>query len=79
MQYFEYKSRRADNGKVYKGIITADNIENAETEFNYMDTINGNINQGTIIIRNRVGNTSIAVKKKWLTYTQQMKIFIIFG
>ena len=45
------------------------NIENSETEFNYMDTINGNISQGTIIIRNKVGHTSIAVVKKWLTYS----------
>ena len=31
MQYFEYKTRRADDGKIVKGIITADNIENAES------------------------------------------------
>ena len=31
MQYFEYKSRRADNGKIFKGIITADNLETAES------------------------------------------------
>lgn len=31
MQYFEYKTRRADNGKVVKGIITADNLESAES------------------------------------------------
>lgn len=45
------------------------NIEDAQTDFNYMDTINGNVTQGTIIIRNKVGNTSIAVNKKWLTYS----------
>jgi len=31
MQYFEYKTRRADDGKTVKGIITADNIETAES------------------------------------------------
>ena len=66
--------RKTDSKNVIKNYIydveeVSCNIENAETEFNYMDTINGNINQGTIIIRNRVGNTSIAVKKKWLTYS----------
>lgn len=30
MQYFEYKTRKPTDGKVYKGIITADNVETAE-------------------------------------------------
>ena len=31
MQYFEYKTRRSADGKNFKGIITADNIETAES------------------------------------------------
>ena len=31
MQYFEYKPRRSADGKNFKGIITADNIETAES------------------------------------------------
>lgn len=31
MQYFEYKTRRSADGKIFKGIITADNIETAES------------------------------------------------
>ena len=31
MQYFEYKTRDSANGKIYKGIITADNLESAES------------------------------------------------
>ena len=31
MQYFEYKTRSPADGKIFKGIITADNIEAAET------------------------------------------------
>ena len=31
MQYFEYKNRGTSNGKVFKGIITADNMEAAES------------------------------------------------
>ena len=30
MQYYEYKTRGVADGKIYKGIITADNIETAE-------------------------------------------------
>ena len=30
MQYFEYKTRNHADGKTFKGIITADNIESAE-------------------------------------------------
>ena len=32
MQYYEYKTRGVADGKIYKGIITADNIETAEKE-----------------------------------------------
>ena len=31
MQYFEYKTRNHADGKIFKGIITADNIETAES------------------------------------------------
>ena len=31
MQYFEYKTRNHANGKIFKGIITADNMETAES------------------------------------------------
>ena len=30
MKYFEYKTRNHADGKIFKGIITADNIETAE-------------------------------------------------
>ena len=30
MQYYEYKTKNHLNGKVFKGIITADNLETAE-------------------------------------------------
>ena len=30
MQYYEYKTRSHADGKIYKGIITADNMEAAE-------------------------------------------------
>ena len=66
MKYFEYKTRGLADGKVYKGIITADNIEAAESTLKKRgeDIIVLSEMQDILNIRKTLYNLSVRTNKK---------------
>ena len=66
MKYFEYKTRGLADGKVYKGIITADNIETAESTLKKRgeDIIELSEMQDILNIRKTLYNLSVRTNKK---------------
>lgn len=66
MQYFEYKTRNHANGKIFKGIITADNMETAESTLKKRgeDIIVLSEMQDILNIRKTIYSISVRTNKK---------------
>lgn len=66
MQYFEYKTRNHANGKIFKGIITADDLESAEETLKKRgeDIITIGEMQDVLNIRRTIYNLSTKTGKK---------------
>ena len=66
MQYFEYKTRNHANGKIFKGIITADNMETAESTLKKRgeDIIVLSEMQDVLNIRKTLYSISVRTNKK---------------
>ncbi|MBS7306107.1 MAG: type II secretion system F family protein [Lachnospiraceae bacterium] len=66
MEYYEYKSRNRINGKVFKGIITAEDIESAEDNLKKRgeDILEISIMQDFLGIRKTIHNIATRTNKK---------------
>ena len=82
MQYFEYKTRNHADGKIFKGIITADNIETAESTLKKRgeDIIVLTEMQDILNIRKTLYSISVRTNKKTkLEFFTMLKAIVTIG
>lgn len=82
MEYYEYKSRNRINGKVFRGIITAEDIESAEDNLKKRgeDILEIAIMQDFLSIRKTIHNISTRTNKKTkLEFFSMLKFMLESG
>ena len=82
MEYYEYKSRNRINGKVFRGIITAEDIESAEDNLKKRgeDILEISIMQDVLGIRKTLHNISTRTSKKTkLEFFSMLKFMLESG